>query len=119
MIPPASRMGPLSDAEMRQRLASSEQVREYAKAVDRESAREILAERAAAAVQAESQSERAPTAGEVRGGRTTQQPQGTFEKILRSPVARGVATTVARGLLGALLGSMGVRRRRAPRRRYY
>jgi DNA double-strand break repair helicase HerA and related ATPase len=119
MIPPASRMGPLSNAEMQQRLASSGQVREYAKAVDRESAREILAERAAAAVEAESQSERAPTAGEVRGGRTTQQPQGTFEKILRSPVARGVATTVARGLLGALLGSMGVRRRRAPRRRYY
>jgi hypothetical protein len=120
MIPPASRMGPLSDGEMQQRLASSEQVREYAKTVDRESAREILAERVAAAVQSESQSERAPTAGEVaRGGRTTQQPQGTFEKILRSPVARGVATTVARGLLGALLGSMGVRRRRAARRRYY
>ncbi len=122
MIPPASRMGPLADAEMQQRLAGSEQVREYAQTVDRESAREILAERAAAAVESEAPHERAPAAGDVaRGGRTTRQPPGTFEKILKSPVTRSVANTVARGLLGALLGSMGVRRRRAPRgrRRYF
>ncbi len=118
MIPPASRMGPLTDAELRQRLASSEQVREYAQTVDRESAREILAERVAATVESEAEHERAPAAGDVaRGGRTTRQPPGTFEQILKSPVTRSVANTVARGLLGALLGSMGVRRRRAPRRR--
>jgi len=120
MIPPSSRMGPLTDAELQQRLASSEQVREYAQTVDRESAREILAERVAAAVESEAPPERTPAAGDVaRGERTTRQPPGTFEQILKSPVARSVANTVARGLLGALLGSMGVRRRRAPRRRLY
>ena len=45
LIPPAARMGPLTDAEMAQRLASSAQVKEYATAIDRESARELLAKR--------------------------------------------------------------------------
>jgi hypothetical protein len=120
MIPPSARMEPLTDAEMRQHLASSAQVREYAQMIDRESAREILTERAAAAVDAEAQHERAPTAGEVaRGERTARPAPGTFEQILKSPVTRSVANTVARGLLGALLGSMGVRRRRVTRRRYF
>jgi hypothetical protein len=119
MIPPASRMGALTDAEMQQRLAASTQVREYAQTVDRESAREMLAERAAAAVDAEGRHERAPSAGDIaRGPRTTRQPPGTFERILKSPVTRSVATTITRGLLGALLGTLGVRRRRAARRRY-
>src|SRR6478672_7244993 len=52
LIPPASRMGPLTDDEMQQRLASSAQVRRYATAVDRESAREMLSERAAAGARA-------------------------------------------------------------------
>lgn len=119
MIPPASRMGALSDAEMQQQLAGSEQVREYAQTVDRESAREMLAERATATVAAERKHERAATAGEVAPARTTRQPAGTFERILKSPVTRSVATTITRGLMGALLGTMGVRRRRAPRRRYF
>jgi DNA helicase HerA-like ATPase len=50
MIPPSSRMGPLTDDELQQRLASSMQVRKYATAVDRESAREMLSARAAAVV---------------------------------------------------------------------
>src|SRR6185295_8933871 len=45
VVPPAARMGPLTAAEMSQRLAASEQVREYAQAVDRESAQEMLAAR--------------------------------------------------------------------------
>src|SRR5688500_5295733 len=42
LIPPSSRMGPLTDDELQQRLASSAQVRKYVTAVDRESAREML-----------------------------------------------------------------------------
>ena len=118
MIPPSARMGPLTDVEMQQRLANSAQVREYAATIDRESAREMLAERAAAAVQAEAQHDRAPTAGEVAHAPRTGRPQpGTFEQILKSPVTRSVATTITRGLMGALLGTMGLRTRRAPRRR--
>jgi uncharacterized protein len=49
LIPPAARMGPLTDAELAQRLSSSAQVKEYATPIDRESAREMLAKRVAPA----------------------------------------------------------------------
>src|SRR5262249_30305860 len=42
MIPPESRMGPLSDAELQQRLGSSAQVRKYREAVNPPSAEEKL-----------------------------------------------------------------------------
>ncbi|MGQ0641498.1 MAG: helicase HerA-like domain-containing protein [Gemmatimonadaceae bacterium] len=116
MVPPAARMGPLSESEMQQRLASSAQVREYAQAVDRESAREMLAERIAAPVESEAAPERVP-AGRTSGApRTARQPPGTFEQILKSPVTRSVATAIARGLMGALLGTVGMRTRRRRRR---
>src|SRR5262245_35405149 len=49
LIPPAARMGPLTDSELQQRLAASAQVKGYAQAIDRESAREMLEERMAPA----------------------------------------------------------------------
>ncbi|HJU75502.1 MAG TPA: helicase HerA-like domain-containing protein [Gemmatimonadaceae bacterium] len=113
MIPPASRMGPLTDAELQQRLASSPQVKEYAQSVDRESAREMLTERAAAATPPAG----VPASEPVPRARTERPQPGTLDRVLKSPVARSVATTITRGIMGALLGSMGVRRRRAPARR--
>ncbi len=107
MIPPGSRMGPLADAEMAQRLASSAQVKEYAQAVDRESAREMLAQRMAMA-EATVKEVAAPAGKRARGP----EPAGAFEEILRSPLARTVAGQVTRGLLGALLGAPPRRRRR-------
>jgi DNA helicase HerA-like ATPase len=119
LIPPASRMGPLTDDEMRQRLASSAQVRKYATAIDRESAREMLSERAAPAAQAAAAgadaAEREAPAARTRSGKA---PPTAFEQILKSPVTRTVAGTITRGLMGALLGSLGVRTT-APRRRRY
>ena len=113
MIPPASSMSPLSDDALRERIASSEQVRRYATDVDRESAREILAGRVAAAGPSLDVSVpdgpvgRAPRAPSAKAGRT---PPGTFESILKSPVTRSVANTITRTLMGALLGTS--RRRR-------
>jgi len=121
MIPPSSRMGPLTDDELQQRLASSMQVRKYATAVDRESAREMLSARASAASSAsdeqdepERDDERAP----APRGRAAKEPPTAFEQILKSPVTRTVAGTITRGLMGALMGSLGIRRS-APRRRRY
>ncbi len=108
MVPPAARMGPLGEGEMQQRLAASQQVRAYATAVDRESARELLAARMASAPAAGG--ERA--AAEPAARRRAQEPPGTLEQILRSPVTRTVAGAVTRGLLGALLGPAPRRRRR-------
>jgi DNA helicase HerA-like ATPase len=107
VVPPAARMGPLTESEMSQRLAASDQVREYAQAVDRESARELLASRMVAAPTAGGREAEPMPAAARRGA-----PIGTFEEILRSPVARTVAGAVTRGLLGALLGAPPRRRRR-------
>jgi uncharacterized protein len=118
MIPPASRMGPLAPDEMRRALSDSEQVRKYAEDVDRESAREMLQERFE-----EAGREREDQEGDERRdredrdrdsgrrGRGREKP-GLLMQILKSPVARSVATQVTRGLMGALLGTTGSRRRR-------
>ncbi len=102
LIPPASRMAPLTEVELQQRVASSAQVKKYARAIDRESAGEKRAARAAAA-----------DAGAPAGA--AKPAPGRLETILKSPVARGVAVTVAgaitRGIMGALLGPARRRRR--------
>jgi DNA helicase HerA-like ATPase len=106
LIPPASRMGPLNDAEFGQIISSSPLVKEYAQAIDRDSAKEMLARRIASQAQLAKGTE--PTAAPRRTGR---EPPSTFEQVLSSPVTRAVATTVARGLLGAMLGAPQTRRR--------
>ena len=103
MVPPASRMGPLTEPEMQQRLGSSAQVKKYAAAVNRESAEEKLASRAAAAP--------APAATAAPARRGEKPPPSALEEILKSPLTRTVAGVVTRGLMGALLGP--------PRRRRY
>jgi uncharacterized protein len=104
LIPPASRMGPLTDAEMQQRLGSSPLVRKYREAVNPESAAEKLAAQAAAAPE--------PAAPGAPRGRAPKEPPGLLEQVLKSPVTRTVAGQITRGLMGALLGSAPRRRRR-------
>ncbi len=103
LVPPASRMGPLTDAELAQFISSSAQVKEYAQAVDRDSAREMLASRIVQAPQA------AVAQPSLAGGRP---PPSTMEQILKSPATRAVEVSVVRGLFGALVGP-------PPRRRSY
>ncbi len=102
LIPPASRMAPLTDAELQQRIGSSAQVRRYGAAVDRESAEEKLEARATSAGDA------TPPAG-------GKPEPSTLEKVLKSPLARAVATTVS-GVLArrifSVLGGPPRRRRR-------
>jgi hypothetical protein len=101
-------MGPLTDAELQQRLAASQQVRHYAQSIDRESAREMLQQRVAANPVASNGEQARQPASRTRRGK---EPPGTFETILKSPVTRSVANTITRGLLGALLGTPSRRRR--------
>ena len=113
LIPPASRMGPLADAEFAAKLGASPQIRRYAQAVDRDSAREMLARRMTPAPE--------PAQVPPGGGwdvqapptprRTGKEPPSTMEQILKSSVTRTVAREVTRGLLGALLGTPSRRRR--------
>jgi DNA helicase HerA-like ATPase len=102
LIPPASRMGPLTDAELGLRLTTA-QVKKYAKAVDRESARERLSERVKPVAEVEDARTPAPARGR-------KEPPSTLEQVLTSPLTRSVATQVTRSLMGALFGP--TRRRR-------
>ena len=114
IAPPASRMGPLTDAEMGSALASSSQVREYAESIDRESAREILAARLAPVDDTGSSipPAQSPAPAAAPRGRAPKEPPSTFQQILKSPVTRTVAGAVTRGLMGALFGAPARRRRR-------
>src|SRR5258706_7228818 len=89
LIPPASRMGPLTAAELHQRIGASAQVKQYAQAIDRESAEEKLAAKAAPSP--------APAA---RGGAPAPAETSTLEKVLTSSVTRSVARTVAVAVAG-------------------
>ena len=111
LIPPASRMGPLTDQEMAQRLAASQQVKHYAQPIDRESAREMLdAHAASAAGSAGGAGGAAPKAGSA-----AKPEPSALEAALKSPLVRSIAgratTQVMRGLMGALLGTPPRRRR--------
>jgi DNA helicase HerA-like ATPase len=122
LIAPASRMSPLTADEYAQRIASSQQVKEYATPVDRESAREILAKRVEASVEAASAAADATsaqaggstdTATRGSGGRkrAPKEPPTALETIAKSPLTRTVAGVITRGLMGALLGTPPRRRR--------
>jgi DNA helicase HerA-like ATPase len=108
MVPPASRMGPLTEAEFAQRLSGSAQVAKYVEAVDRESARESLA--GAEPSPTAPASVPGPGAPRTTAGRTPKPPPSALEEILKSPVTRTVAGQLTRGLLGALLGPPSRRR---------
>jgi uncharacterized protein len=112
LVPPSSRMAPLTPDEMAARLRRSEQVRAYADTIDRESAREILASRMASAGAQKPPSRPLPDASSMSGHGTGGAERTTIEEILRSPVARTVAGQVTRGILGAILGAPARRKRR-------
>ena len=118
LIPPASLMSVLPDLE--QRITTSRQVRKYATDVDRESAREMLAARVVPAAadygDGAADSADAPLPKKSRG-RVTKEPPSTFDQVMKSPVTRTVAGVITRGVMGALLGSMGLRRTRTRSRR--
>jgi DNA helicase HerA-like ATPase len=112
LIPPASTMGPLPDLD--QRIASSQQVKKYATAIDRDSARERLASRVTPQPTAPSQKSKEqsdwqpPPAPAPASRRGAQPPPSTFDSILKSPIARSAARTattmITRGILGAIMG---------------
>jgi DNA helicase HerA-like ATPase len=113
LVPPTSLMGPIPAEEIARRVAASPLHGEYAEAVDRESAREVLQKR----VEEEGRDHAPPR--RARGGsrRSASDAPGageTVAKILNSPTARAVGRELARGLLGVL----GVRATSRRRRRY-
>jgi DNA helicase HerA-like ATPase len=108
IVPPQSRIGPLSEAERAELIRRSPQAGRYDKAFDRESAYEMLQARVASAVsapapKASAGTDEAPGISDMLGS--------AAGKVVQS-AARQLATQIGRELVRGLLGSlMGGKRR--------
>ncbi len=116
VVPPGSRLGPLSESELRAAIASSPVAGHYEKAVDRESAYEKLTARAeqVAQEQAAAKPKESSAASDILFGKTGprggRQSQGLFEAMAKS-AARTVGSQVGRELIRGVLGSLLGKRR--------
>jgi len=108
LIPPASRMAPLTPDELQADVRQSDYLAEYGQAVDRESAREMLAARMAK-TQAPAPGAPAPEAAPApartggRAGKTIAQVAGgALVGALTSTIGRQVGREIVRGIFGML-----------------
>ena len=115
ICPPESRIGPLSAKERAQRISDSPIAGKYDAEIDRESAYELLRERAEALVAAEEEAEeeeeelKAKTAAQKSKpknskSRRSSGRQSAGEAFLKSTL-RSVGTTLGRTLIRGLMGS--------------
>jgi hypothetical protein len=122
VAPPASRMGLLTPPELGPLLATP-QVRQYAAAIDRVSAHEMLSGRLRpvpeAAPEPEPRAEEdvdtenygEPPRSRKRAEAPADDDDSSWTDVLRSPVTQTIAREVTRGIFGALLGKRPRRRR--------
>jgi hypothetical protein len=102
--PPQSQIGPLSDGQRRERIQRSPFRGRYDKAIDRESAYEMLQKRAEqAAAEAARERDEAP-ARKRSGARQRQSPLEAFTKSTLRSIGSQLGRQIARGLLGSLFG---------------
>jgi uncharacterized protein len=113
MIPPASRMAPLTPEELQADIRESALLPEYGKPVDRESARELLAARLARATVEPGEEPPVPGSSRNKQDRTMTEMAGD---VVQSPLGKTVVREVVRGLFG-LLGMKAPRRTTTTRRR--
>jgi DNA helicase HerA-like ATPase len=124
LIPPASRMAPLSPEELAADISQSDLLSEYGQAIDRESAREMLASRMARTAPVEEPAgrpdgpfRRTPEKRPAPRGRPPQSAGGKLLGSLSSTIGRTVGREVIRGLFG-LLGAKPPRTTRRRRTRW-
>jgi hypothetical protein len=114
IVPPASQIGPIADAERQQTIKASALFSKYEKTVDRESAYEKLTGRTAQTAAPPSKTSEGNVLSDVifgktgpRGGR---QSQGILEAMTKS-AARSIGSELGRQVLRGLLGSILGKRR--------
>jgi uncharacterized protein len=118
IIPPRSRLGPIEPAARAELIRSSDVTGQYEKSVDRESAYELLKQRAesAAAAAAEEAEQAAREKAEARPVRAPARAQpNPWEKMAQSALRSAgtqIGREVVRGVLGTLLGGTSRSRRR-------
>jgi DNA helicase HerA-like ATPase len=109
LIPPGSRMAPLTPEELQADIAQSDLLDDYATAVDRESARELLAERMAKTEAQTAPVDASPAPPPV-GSKPKKSVAGTVAKAagatvigaLTGTIGRTIGREVVRGLFGLL-----------------
>jgi len=119
LIPPSSRMAPLTPEELQADIRQSDLIAEYGQAVDRESAREMLAERMGK-TEAPSVTEEAaprPKQGRSVGKSAAAAAGAAVVGALSTSIGRSVGREIVRGLLG-MLGVKPPRTRRSTRSRW-
>jgi DNA helicase HerA-like ATPase len=105
LVPPGARMDMLTPAEFQAELAQSDLLAEYGRAIDRESAREMLASRMA-------ETEPPP---EAKPGRSVAKSAG---RAAVGAIGLTIGRTVGREIARGVLGMLGVKpRRRTARKR--
>jgi DNA helicase HerA-like ATPase len=115
LIPPGARMAPLSPEELQADIRQSDLIAEYGQAVDRESAREMLAERMSrteAPAEAEGRAEKSGMAGKAAKAAGV-----AVVGALTTTIGRTVGREIVRGLFG-MLGLKPPRTRRSTRSRW-
>jgi DNA helicase HerA-like ATPase len=131
VVPPGTRLGPVTAAERKQLMQSSAVAGTYEKAVDRESAYEKLAkhveERAEKAEEQQPAGKKAPapakseergTLGTILGGSTGPRGgrrEGAIEAAAKSAarsIGSSIGRAIVRGVLGSILGNETATRRR-------
>jgi hypothetical protein len=103
ICPPRSRIGPLTDGERATLLANSPLAGRYEQVIDRDSAHERLAERAAAALRQADAASPAKPAPAARASNRQSYTEATVKSALRS-VGSSLGRQIVRGLLGGLFG---------------
>lgn len=104
--PPSSRMGPLTKKERKAILAASYMGDAYDETIDRESAYEVLKERAEERAEEEEKASKRSKSAKPKRRRSNRQSVG--EAAIKS-AARTISTTLAREIMRGILG--GLRRR--------
>ena len=108
--PPESRIGPLTDAERTAAIERSPIKGRYDQAIDRESAHEILkqraeqAERVAAAQKAEAEQQAEKARQPTRRSSSRQSASEAMLKSAARSIGSSIGRQIVRGILGSLLG---------------
>ena len=119
LVPPSSRMAPLTPEELQADIRQSDLISEYGQPVDRESAREMLAERMGkmeAPADAEAPQPK-PKRGRSIGKSTAAAAGAAVVGALSTSIGRTVGREIVRGLFG-MLGMKPPRTRRSTRSRW-
>lgn len=117
VIPPVGHLGPITDSQRQQLLAESLVAGQYEKAVDRESAFEILSQKAEAAAAEAASAEQAKAEAKAQADAAkaeraaARQPDSMVESVMKSAarsasssIGRQIGNSIVRGVLGSIFG---------------